>query len=36
MDPKGIVVHVRYWVGLTQDKDYWKAIVNTALNIKIP
>jgi hypothetical protein len=24
------------WIGLCQDKDKWKALVNTAMNIMIP
>jgi hypothetical protein len=24
------------WIGLTQDKDRWKALVNSVLNLRVP
>jgi hypothetical protein len=33
MDLKGITINTRNWVYLAQDRDYWKALVNAALNL---
>ena len=33
MDNKEIVVNVRNWMNLVQDRIYWKVIVNAALDI---
>jgi hypothetical protein len=24
------------WIGLTQDKDKWRAVVNSVLNLQVP
>ena len=32
MDLKEMVINMRNWVDSVQDRDYWKALVNTALN----
>jgi hypothetical protein len=24
------------WIGLAQDKDKWRALVNTAMNLRVP
>ena len=32
MDLKEIGTSMRNWVDLAQDRDYWKALVNVALN----
>ena len=32
MDLKEIGINTRNWVDLAQDRDYWKAFVNTILN----
>ena len=36
MDLKGIGINTRNWVDLTQDRDYWRALVNVALNLWLP
>ena len=33
MDFKEIGINMRNWVDLAQDRDYWKALVNAALNL---
>ena len=36
MDLKEIGNNTRNWVDLTQDRDYWRALVNAALNPWVP
>ena len=36
MDLKEIGINTRNCVGSTQDRDYWRALVNTALNLRVP
>ena len=36
MDLKVIGINTRNWVDLTQNRDYWRALVNTALNLWVP
>jgi hypothetical protein len=36
MDLKQICINKRKWVDLAQDRDYWRAIVNAALNLRVP
>ena len=36
MDFKEIGVNMRNWVDLPQDRDYWSALVNAALNLRVP
>ena len=35
MDLKKICINTRNWVDSTQDKDYWRALVNAALNLRV-
>ena len=36
MDLTEIGIVTRNWVDLVQDRDYWRALVNTALNPRVP
>ena len=36
MDLKETCIDTRNWVNLPQDRDYWRALVNTALNLRVP
>jgi hypothetical protein len=36
MDLKEIGTNTRNWVDLAQDRDYWSALVNAALNLWVP
>jgi hypothetical protein len=36
MDLKEIGINTRNWVGSAQDRDYWGALVNVALNLWTP
>jgi hypothetical protein len=36
MDFKEIGIYRRNWVDSTQDRDYWRALVNVALNLQFP
>jgi hypothetical protein len=33
MDLKEIGISMRNWADLAQDRDYWRALVNVALNL---
>ena len=35
MDLKELRINMRNWVDLAQDRDYWKALVNAALNLRV-
>ena len=35
MDLKEIGVSVRRWVDSAQDRDYWRVLVNAALNLQV-
>ena len=35
MDLKVIGIDTRNWVDSAQDRDYWKALVNAALNLRV-
>ena len=36
MDLEEIGVNAGNWVDSAQDKDYWRALVNSALNLRVP
>jgi hypothetical protein len=36
MDLKDICINEREWVVSAQDRDYWRAHVNVALNLVVP
>ena len=36
MDLEEIGINVGNWVDSTQDMDYWRALVNSALNLRVP
>jgi hypothetical protein len=36
MDLEEIGVNAGNWVDLTQDREYWRALVNAALNLRVP
>ena len=36
MDLEEIIVDTKNWVDSAQDRDYWRALVNTALNRQVP
>ena len=35
MDLKEVGITMRNWVHLVQDRDYWSALVNAALNLQV-
>ena len=35
MDPKKIGISTENWVDLAEDKDYWRALVNATLNLRV-
>ena len=35
MDLKEIGVNVRIWIDSSQDRDYWRVLVNLALNLRV-
>jgi hypothetical protein len=35
MDLKEIGINTRNWIDLAQDRDYWRALVNAALNLRV-
>ena len=36
MDLEEMGINVRNWVDSAQDRDYWRALVNVALNLRVP
>ena len=36
MDLEGIGINAENWVDSAQDRDYWRALVNAALNVWVP
>ena len=36
MDFKEISINTRNWVYSAQDRDYWRALVNSTLNLRVP
>ena len=36
MDLEEIGINACNWVDSAQDRDYWKALVNSALNLRVP
>ena len=36
MDLKEIAIDTSNWVDSAQDRDYWCALVNAALNLRVP
>ena len=36
MDLKEIGINARNWVDLAKDMDYWRVLVNVALNLRVP
>ena len=36
MDLEGIGINARTWVDSAQDRNYWRALVNVALNLRVP
>ena len=36
MDLKEIGISTRNWIDSAQDRDYWRALVNATLNLRVP
>ena len=36
MDHEEIGINTGNWVDSAQDRDYWRALVNAALNLRVP
>ena len=36
LDHKEIGINTRNWIHSAQDRDYWRVLVNVALNLRVP
>ena len=36
MDIEEMRINVGNWIDSAQDRDYWRALVNVALNLRVP
>ena len=36
IDPKEIGINAGNWVDSTQDRNYWRVLVNATLNLRVP
>ena len=36
MDPKEMGVDTRNWIDSAQERDFWRVLVNAALNLQVP
>ena len=36
MDAKEVGINTGNWVDSAQDRDYWRGLVNAALNLRVP
>ena len=36
MDLKEISMNTRNWIDSAQDRDYWRTLVNEAMNLQVP
>ena len=36
MDPEEIGINAGNWVDSGEDRDYWRALVNAALDLRVP
>ena len=36
MDLKEMGINTRNWVNSAQDRDFWRVLVNAALNLRVP
>ena len=36
MDLKDLGINTRNWADLTENRDYWRALVNATLNLRVP
>jgi hypothetical protein len=36
MDLEELDINTKNWIDLAQDRVYWRTLVNTALNLRVP